>query len=205
MEEIKTIIIIDDKDLEYTTLGMTRKDLYTALVRMLKCKWEDISQYIVLFKKSEDNKASENNEKIFNMEFKSKSLENFETLKDYVEKLEEISGNQENSNNEYKDLIDLFKGIDKEKTLILLDVLLTDDNAEKKEKKDAIAISSSIYKSLKNKNWHVLYYSTAVTDYIGKISDEIYDGVVEMDWYDVRSSAIEIMRRAKEEPSSTNK
>ena len=74
MEEIKTIIIIDDKDLEYTTLGMTRKDLYTALVRMLKCKWEDISQYIVLFKKSEDNKASENNEKIFNMEFKSKSL-----------------------------------------------------------------------------------------------------------------------------------
>lgn len=185
---IKSIVIIDDKDLNYQTLGKNRKDLYVALVSMLKgFKWKGIEQCTVFFNNSGDSKEEE--EDINGIKFCLIPL-NFSDKK-------ELDLSDENDNYVQNKLRGVLSQLNKKETLILLDVVLTDDNQEKEKKGKAIQMSLDLYGNLLKNQFNVLYYSTCASDYRGRITDEIYNSVIEMDWYDVRSSAIEIIRRAR--------
>lgn len=182
----KTIIIIDDKKLGYQTLGKTRRDLYIALANVMKrLKWQSI-ECCTVFSSPEDNTTQiETNkvEQIENIEFCWQQLD--------FSKLDEI-------NNETDEDPIKLNGIelDKGNTLILLDVLLADGNAGEDLKNKSVEESFKLYKNLIQHGYCVLYYSTCADDYRNKIDQNIFEKVVEMDWYDIRSSAIEIIRQS---------
>lgn len=178
--EIKSIVIIDDKDLNYQTLGKKRKDLYVALVRMLKgFKWKCIEQCTIFFDNSENSKKEEVN--IDGIKFC----------------LIPLNFSDEQYLSVQNKLLGVLSQLEKEETLVLLDVVLTDDNKGEDNKVKAINMSLTLYNELQKNKFNVLYYSTCASDYRGRINDDkIYSSVIEMDWYDVRSSAIEIIRRA---------
>lgn len=187
---IKSIVIIDDKDPNYQTLGKNRKDLYVALVSMLKgFKWEGIKQCTVFFNNNDN--SEEKKDAINGTEFCLIPL-NFSDEKElYFSEKKVISGQNK--------LTGVLSNLTKEGTLVLLDVVLTDDNQDKQTKEKAIQMSLDLYGNLLDNKFNVLYYSTCASDYRGIIKKEIYNSVIEMDWYDVRSSAIEIIRRAGQE------
>lgn len=187
---IKSIVIIDDKDLNYQTLGKNRKDLYVALVSMLKgFKWKDIKQCMVFFNNSDISEEKEDT--INGTKFCLIPL-NFSDEKELYFSEKKVISDQNK-------LTDVLSNLTKKETLILLDVVLTDDNQDKQTKENAIQMSLGLYGNLLKSRFNVLYYSTCASDYRGRITDEIYNSVIEMDWYDVRSSAIEIIRRAGQE------
>lgn len=178
------IIIIDDKKLGYQTLGKTRRDLYIALANVMKrLKWQDI-KCCTVFSSPEDNiTQTETNkvEQIESIEFCWRQLD--------FSKLDE-------KNNKLLDEILYEIKLNEGKTLILLDVLLADGNAGEDSKNKSVEESFKLYKNLIQHGYCVLYYSTCADDYRNKIDQNIFEKVVEMDWYDIRSSAIEIIRQS---------
>lgn len=180
------IIIIDDKKLGYQTLGKTRRDLYIALANVMKrLKWQDI-KCCTVFSSPEDNTTQTETNKVEQIE----SIEFCWQQLDFS-KLDEI-------NNETDEDPIKLNGIelDKGNTLILLDVLLADGNAGEDFKNKSVEESFKLYKNLIQHGYCVLYYSTCADDYRNKIDQNIFEKVVEMDWYDIRSSAIEIIRQS---------
>lgn len=182
----KTIIIIDDKKLGYKTLGKTRKELYIALANVLKrLQWQSI-ECCTVFSSPEDNTTK----------IETNTVAQNESIKFRWQQLD-FSKLDEINNETDEDPIKL-NGIelDKDNTLILLDVLLADGNAIEATKNKSVEASFNLYKNLIQHGYCVLYYSTCADDYRNKIDQNIFEKVVEMDWYDIRSSAIEIIRQS---------
>ena len=195
---IKSIVIIDDKDPNYLTLGKKRKDLYVALVSMLKgFKWEGIKQCTVFFNKSDNSK--EEKDPINDEEKGPINVPEFCLIPLNFSDEKELYYSNKKVISDQNKLTGVLSNLTNEETLILLDVVLTDDNKDQPTKEKAIRMSLDLYGNLLKNQFKVLYYSTCASDYRGIIKKEIYNSVIEMDWYDVRSSAIEIIRRAGQE------